>query len=348
MHLGFDSVCKPEDFTYCPPEEQTLVTMRMAKLILDHGFTSCFSGGGTQLRQDVVARNEIDSGRAPGPRIRATPPEITVTGGMGDQRTCYLELPSFATPVDGPDEMVLYVRKCCREGVDNIKLNVSGDPFTPNTPAESTPMRQVELDAAVETAHNMGRKVVVHARSAEAIKRSLRAGVDVLYHCEFADEEALDMMEAAKDRIWVAPTIGLLHASIFDAADFIPEAFVQTFVPLLEGSTRTFTELRKRGVKLVIGGDYGFGWSPHGKNARDLEFFIDYFGFTAVGALRCATQVGGDLMQGGAIDKLGLVEEGYLADLLLVDGNPLDDVSILQDPQRLTVIMKDGQLHKHL
>jgi imidazolonepropionase-like amidohydrolase len=113
---------------------------------------------------------------------------------------------------------------------------------------------------------------------------------------------------------------------------------------LLEESARTHTALRKRGVRHLIGGDYGFAWSPNGTNARDLQFFVDYYGYTPEGALQCATKNGGLVMRQG---ELGVIKEGALADLLLVDGNPLEDLNILVDKSRLLMIMKDGQLYKN-
>jgi imidazolonepropionase-like amidohydrolase len=211
-------------------------------------------------------------------------------------------------------------------------------------------MAQREVDAAVEAAHSFGRMVNAHARSAEAIKRALRAGVDVLYHCEYADEEALDMMEAAKDRIFVAPTVSLFHTMLNEAADYGFTHEVSTsmgMAHLLEWSQKTHSELRKRGIRHVIGGDYGFAWSHHGTNARDIGFFSDYFGYTPSEALQCATRNGGALMMMRSDDKLGEVAEGQLADLLVVDGDPVSQPGVLLDRNRLLFIMKDGQVYKN-
>jgi imidazolonepropionase-like amidohydrolase len=102
--------------------------------------------------------------------------------------------------------------------------------------------------------------------------------------------------------------------------------------------------LKRRGVRVLPGGDYGFMWNPHGRNARDLQLFVELLGFTPMEALVGATGWGGEIM--GMGDELGQVREGYLADLLLVDGDPLDDLGILQKREKLLAIMKDGVFHK--
>jgi imidazolonepropionase-like amidohydrolase len=348
-HLSFESVTSTEDLITPPPEEHTLLTARVAKSLLDHGFTSAYGAAEAKLRLGVAVRNEVDAGRLPGPRIKAGSLEITVTGGLGDESKLHNPRNPPALVVDGPEEMRKAVRLCCREGCDNIKLDVSGDPFYPNIPAHATTMSLEEVRMAVETAHGLGRKVNAHARSIGSIKNCLRAGVDVLYHCEYTDDETLDMLEEAKDRIFVAPTVSLFHTMLHEASPWIaPEvARAMGIDKLLEESKKTHTELRKRGIRHLIGGDYGFAWSKNGTNARDLKFFVDYYGYTPAEALRCGTRNGGALMMMGSADKLGEVKEGYLADLLLVDGDPLADLSVLQNADRLALIMKDGQVYKN-
>ena len=348
-HLSFESVTSTEDLITPPPEEHTLLTARVAKILLDQGFTSVHGAAEAKLRLGVAVRNEVDAGRLPGPRIRAGSLEITVTGGLGDESKLHNPRKAPSIVVDGPEEMRKAVRLCCREGCDNIKLDVSGDPFYPAIPSHATPMAFEEIRMAVETAHNLGRLVNAHARSIGSIQNCVRAGVDVLYHCEYSDEKTLDMLEEAKDRIFVAPTISLFHTMLHEAAPWVtPEiARAMGIDKLIDESRKTHTELRKRGIRHVIGGDYGFAWSKNGTNARDVGFFVEYYGYSPAEALRCATRNGGALMTMTSGDKLGEVREGYLADLLLVDGDPLADVSILTKAERLALIMKDGQIHKH-
>lgn len=349
-HLSFENVAATEDLISPPPEEHTLLTARVAKVLLDHGFTSAWGASEAKLRLGVAVRNEVDAGRLPGPRIRAGSLEISVTGAMGDESRLHNPRNGPSIIVDGPEEMRKAVRLCCREGCDNIKLDVSGDPFYPGTPAHTTPMSEAEIRMAVETAHAYGRKVNAHTRSIEGTKACLRAGVDVLYHCEYSDEETLDLFEAAKDRVFVAPTVSLFHTIVNNEAAGVglsAEVGGYMGIPgLLEASSKTHSALRQRGVRLLIGGDYGFRWSPNGSNARDLQFFVDYYGYTPSEALRCATYNGGLLMSRGD-EQLGAIRAGYLADLLLVDGDPLSDLSVLLDADRLNVIMKNGELYKN-
>lgn len=350
-HLSFEAVTATEDLLMPPPEEHTLLTARVAKVLLDHGFTSAWGASEAKLRLGVAVRNEVNAGRLPGPRIRAGSLEITVTGGMGDESKLHNPRQGPSIVVDGPEEMRKAVRLCCREGCDNIKLDVSGDPFYPNTPADCTPMSFEEIRMAVETAHSYGRKVNAHTRSIGGTQACLHAGVDVLYHCEYSDAKTLDMFEAAKDRIFVAPTVSLFHSIVNNEAaanGLSAEVGGYMGIPaLLEASIKTHTELRRRGIRHVIGGDYGFAWSRHGTNARDIGFFADYYGYTPAEALRCATRNGGLLMTMGSDEKLGEIKQGYLADLILVNGDPLADVAVLLNADRLVLIMKDGQIHKN-
>ena len=144
-----------------------------------------------------MIRNEINAGRLPGPRLRAASPEITVTAGLGDERKHHMYYESFGMIADGPEEIARVVRLCCREGVDNIKINISGDDLGPKAHGGVTVMREAEVQMAVDVARDFGKRVNCHARAAASVKRGVRCGVDVdlsLRVC--ADEEALDMLES--------------------------------------------------------------------------------------------------------------------------------------------------------
>ena len=187
----------------------------------------------------------------------------------------------------------------------------------------------------VTEAKRFGKRVAAHARSCESVKQCIRHGIEVIYHASFADEEALDLLEANKDKHFVAPGLAWLintsyHASAMgthargDEEDGLP--------PRTRDRGRDAAgKMLKRGIRILPGGDYGFAWTPHGTNAKDLEYFVQYLGMSPMEALLSATAWGGQMMQLG--DQLGVVRDGALADLLLVDGDPLADITHPAGPE---------------
>ena len=348
-HISFGGAVNDSDLGNIPPEEHVLLTVRNAKTLLDHGFTSAYSAATSKLRLDVVIRNAVNAGQFPGPRIRAGSPEITVTGGLGDERKAHMYFESFGLIADGVEEITKAVRLCCREGVDNIKLNISGDDLSPAAHGGLTVMTEKEIQTAVSVARDFGKRVNCHARAAESVKRAVRCGIDVIYHCESADEEALDMLESAKDRVFVGPAIGIIYCTLYEGEKFgfyRDSEVGRKMQRTIDTTAAVYTELRKRGVRILIGGDYGFAQSPQGDNARDLKHFVDLLGFSPSEALQCGTRIGGQVM--GMGQELGQIKQGYIADLLLVDGDPLKDLDLVVHEKNLHVIMKEGLLYKDI
>jgi imidazolonepropionase-like amidohydrolase len=335
------------DLGAIPAEEQTLISMHNARTLLDAGFTSAYSGAAAKMRVDVVIRNEIESGRIPGPRLRAASPEITNTSGLGDIRQSHQYRDSVVLFADGPEEMRRVCRECIREGVDQIKINVSGDNFVLGARGERTIMFEDEIAEAVSVARSHGAMINAHARTAEGVKRAVKGGVDVIYHADYCDEEALDLLEEAKDRVFLGPAIGFTYGAAHEAEAWgMTRAVVEEkgLFERIESGCRVYDEARKRGIRVVIGGDYGFPWTPQGAQARDLEHFVNLFGYSPTFALQCATKVGGELMGRG--DEIGQIHPGYLADLLLVTGDPTVDVRILKDQSNIVGVMKGGSFHR--
>lgn len=347
-HLSFENVTATENLITPTPEQQVFTAARGAKALIEAGFTSAYGASEAKLRLAVAVRNEVNAGRLPGPRIRAGGLELSVTGAMGDEAREHDPRQGPSQIVDGVEEMRKAVRFQIREGIDNVKIDVSGDPFYPSTPGNSTPMTFEEIKVAADTAHGLGRKINAHTRSVEGSKHCLRAGVDGLFHCEFSDEEMLDLMEEARDRVFVSPTVGLLHQIMSgEAASNGLSAEIGGYMgigELLENSARTHTELRKRGIRHLIGGDYGFGWSRQGEQGKDIALFMKYYGYSAEDALICATRNGGLAMIDGG--DLGTLEAGKFADLILVNGDVLKDVSLLGDATHVDLVMKDGAIQK--
>jgi len=348
-HLSFLDQKSPFDFHAVPVEEHLLATLRHAKLYLDQGFTACFSAAATKPRLDVVTRNAIDAGQFPGPRLLAASVQLTVTGGVGDLRQLKLDPGDmmYTLPCDGPVEFRRAAREACREGVDVLKIVPSGDTSTPALPSGQTLMCDDEVAAVAEVARERGKRVAAHARSAESVKMCVRHGIDILYHATCADEEARDMLEGAKDRIFVAPALSVTWTRLHEAGQYgLPssEAIRTRIARDLDATVECMRDLKRRGVRVLPGGDYGFMWNPHGRNARDLRYFVDLLGFTPMEAIVAATAWGGELM--GLAGGVGQVRKGFLADLLIVDGDPLRDLALLEDARRLVGIMKGGSFHK--
>jgi imidazolonepropionase-like amidohydrolase len=348
-HLSFVDQATPYAFTSLPVEEHLLATLRHARLYLDHGFTSCFSAAATKPRLDVVTRDAIDRGEHPGPRLRAASVQLTVTGGVGDLRQLHLDPGDamYTRPCDGPVEFRRAAREACREGVDVLKIVPSGDTSTPAVPSARTLMTDDEIGAVCDVARAHERVVAAHARSAESIRMCVRNGVRVVYHATFADDEGLDLLEANKASVFVAPALSVTVTRLREAGRYgLPrsDAMKRRIEADLERTIASMKALRKRGVRVLPGGDYGFLWNPHGNNARDLSYFVELLGFTPLEAIVAATRDGGAIM--GLPGELGEIREGCLADLLLVDGDPLANLSILERRERLLAIMKDGAFHK--
>jgi imidazolonepropionase-like amidohydrolase len=346
-HLTFTDVAQSVELGFIPPEEHMLKTAVNARRMLDAGFTSCFSAAAAKPRLDVVLRNAIDNGEFPGPRTLAASPEMTVSAGLGDVRLYHMYRENFAVVCNSPEEFRRFSREMVREGVDTLKINVSGDAGTPASPADTTVMNDAEVAAVCGVAQAHGKRVAAHARSAESVKMCLRHGVDVIYHATLLDDEARDQLEAQRERIFVAPVLGNLYSTLNEAAAWgITREIAEErgIAHELENGIENMKALHGRGVRVLIGGDYGFAWNPIGTDARDISHFAAMLGFSSMDAILAATRLGGQIM--GMGDRLGQVRPGYLADLLLVDGDPLESVAILEQRDRLKAIMKDGVFWK--
>jgi imidazolonepropionase-like amidohydrolase len=348
-HFSWNDAATLAAIQTMPLEEHVLWCAKVAKRYLEAGWTSCVGAACAKPRLDVVIRNAIESGQIPGPRYLAASQEITVPGGLGDETLPHLPFPefSFGVNVNGAEDMRKVVRMFLKYGVDSIKLNLSGDNFVPGAPAETSWMTDAEVAAAMEEVHMRGKRGTAHARSAASVKQALRHGMQIIYHASFIDDEALDMLEEARDRCFVAPGIAILYAMLNEAEAYgVTRERATQMGYQIEWDTalESLKKMHKRGVRILPGGDYGFAFTPHCQNARDLEFFVKYLGFTPMEAIRSATQFGGQIMM--RPNDLGQVKEGYLADLLLVDGDPLANLAILRDPKRLLAVMKDGVFAK--
>ena len=329
-------------FRHMPtPDEHLAIAKRNAKILLDHGFTSAYSAGSlTPVPTEVWLRDQIAAGATPGPRLRAASFER-------DNNPVQMGPDGPKPKKVGPAGVREFIAEQAAIGFDSVKLLMSNDDVFVEGGSMITQYSPEEAQAAGEQARESGVWLNCHAQAPESIKLAVRHGFRSVYHCTYADDEALDLLESVKDEVFVSPAPGIIYANVHEGAEFgIDRAQAEKMgsVAALEGMAAVYPEIRKRGIRALPGGDYGFPNNPIGRNARDLELFTSVLGYQPLEALTAATKFGGQLM--GMGDELGLLAPGYLADVLVVTGNPADDVRILQDPANLAYIIQGGTFYK--
>ncbi|MBB4615357.1 amidohydrolase family protein [Novosphingobium taihuense] len=320
-----------------PPEELKIAAWRNARVLLDHGFTSAYSAGALGDGIEVELARAIDAGETPGPRLIPSTLERSPEGAEGVETGDVFN-------GRGPEAIRKFVAYCKDQGIGSLKLVVSGEDALKPGSAQEVLYTDEEMVAAGQAAREAGLWIATHAYYPKAIELALKAGARIIYHASYADEAAVDAMIAARGTTFYAPSPGVSIAAL----EATPPPHIdmshmkKSAAERMELESKLVPALKARGMRILIGGDYGFPFNPNGRNARDLEIFVDHFGYTPAEALKAATALGGELM---GLD-VGRVKEGWLADLILVDGDPTQDVRILQDKDKLAMIMKGGALHK--
>jgi imidazolonepropionase-like amidohydrolase len=317
------------------------------------GFTSVRDLGGPVF--DL--KRAIDDGLLPGPRIYPSGAVITITGGHGDFREISdlprttggtlsrVEQLGGAAIADSPDEVRKRAREQLMQGASQIKLTAGGGVASPFSPLEVTTFTEAELRAAVEAATDWGTYVATHAYTSDAIRRSIAAGVKVIEHGHLMDEATARLM--AEKGIWLStqPFVDLGGAKV------LPPTQQQQMMQVVNGTDAVYNYVKKYKIKTAFGTDILF--SPalaehQGQGIVDLTRW-----FTPAEALAMATSTNGELLALSGLrnpypGKLGIVEQGALADLLLVDGNPLENINLIDDPaNKFLIIMKDGVIYKN-
>lgn len=273
-----------------------------------------------------------------------------MTGGLAADNQLGAKHPSISIICDGPDEFRKTVRMLIREGVDLIKFNNSGDSFCyPRMAAYDNPMTDAEVAAIADTANNIGKRIAAHAHADSSVRQCMKYDVEFIFHATFATDATIEELEKVKHKHYVSPAIAARYNTTYEAAEWGITTDVAEMIENkreLEEGIVVISKMRKAGIKVLPFGDYGFAWLPHGMEARDLEHFVNLFGYQPWEVLRAATAWGGEAWAGKSGEKLGRIASGYLADILLIDGNPLLDLSILQDKNAILAIMKDGMFYK--
>lgn len=342
FHPTYFNVAALEDLDIkYPVEYVTLLAACNAKLALECGYTSARSGG-SLFNIDVWLKQAIENDLMPGPRMATSGREICGVGGLMDWNPDFrkIGMEGLVLLVNGPDEARAAVRKLVKDGIEWVKTYPTGDAASPDVNDHHTLcMTFEEMNAVVTTAHNHGLKVTGHCRATEGIKNALRAGYDTLEHGTFIDDEALEMI--LQRNTPVIPALYFELASIERGPEFgLSQRVIDGHKETLEGGSESARRILKAGGRIGLGGDYGFGWNPHGQYARELTFFVKHVGFSPMETLECATKTGAEIL--GRDQELGTLEVGKLADLLIVDGDVVSNIAILEDRQRFIAVMQGG------
>ena len=333
----YDEVAKFKD----TPFHRAFAAVKHAKITLEAGFTSIRDVGGSPFMA-VDLRESIAEGFIPGPRIVASGPGISMTGGHGDLNNYAPQVRITMFPderdyriADGVDQVRHVVRAQIKHGVDLIKIHASGGVLSRGDSPGSPQFTVDELRAAVHEAHAAGRKVAAHAHGAQAIKNAVTAGVDSIEHGSLIDDEGVAMM--VEHGTWLVADIYNDDYILGHAQELkIPAEFVAKEKALGQLQRDNFAKAVKAGVKIAFGTDAGV--YPHGENARQFAYMVKY-GCTPARAIRSATSDAAELL--GKSNDVGRIAPGRYADLVAVKGDPLDNVKVLES---IDFVMKGGKV----
>jgi imidazolonepropionase-like amidohydrolase len=322
---------QPFSYQFFEASANLLATLRI-------GITTIREAGGA----DLGIKQAVADGLIPGPRMQISIIMLSQTGGhgddwlpSGDRLDLFVEHPGRPSGrVDGQDEVRRKVRELHHMGADVIKVATSGGVLSPRDDPRQAHLRPAELEVLVEEATAAGMFVMAHAQGAEGIKNAVRAGIRSIDHGIFLDDEGIELM---KERgTWFVPTL-VAPQGVIDAVDAgaqLPPSSVEKARSVLEIHRSAFRRAVEAGVRIAMGTDSGV--TPHGRNLRELQLMVDG-GMTPAAALEATTRSAAQLM--GLDNDLGTIEEGKLADLVVVDGDPYD-VGALAD--RVEQVWKAG------
>ena len=340
-HLSFDD-SSPFSIGDSSVEQATITAVGNARLMLNAGFTSAVSFGST-YGIDVALRNAINTGKIRGPRLMAAGRDLGATASNVDFDGGLSQI------ADGPWAVRKAVREQRRLGVDVVKIFIDGEAINPTNPPGELSFTNEEVIAAVDEAHRRNLKVACHARSAAAVKQAVNAGVDFIGHANYLDDETVALLIEHRDRIFIGPAIAWEVQYLAQCESLgISRQTVQAqgYEAEIDATIASVEKLRAAGIKLVVGGDYGISIAPHGSYAKDLEYFVDLFSMSPAEAIICATKNGGLMLDPAG--TIGTLRSGSVADFIVVDGDPLQDITVLQNLDKLDVYQAGSLVPKAL
>jgi imidazolonepropionase-like amidohydrolase len=324
------------------PADYAFLSVGYAEKTLMAGFTTVRDVGGSGV--NISLRNAINRGMVKGPRIFTSGKSLSSTGGHGDP-TNGLRNDLMGDPgpkegvVNSPDDCRKAVRMRYKEGADLIKVLATGGVLSLEKDGAGAQLSEEELRVIVQTAKDYGMKVAAHAHGAEGIKRAIRAGVASIEHGTYMDDEAMELFK--KYGTWYVPTI-IAGKSVADSAKkpgYFPEIIAGKAAAVGPLIQNTFAKAYKSGVKIAFGTDAGV--YAHGKNWLEFVYMTEA-GMPPLEAIRAATLSAAELI--GISDRTGTIEKGKLADIIAVDGDPLQHIEAMGN---VKFVMKDGVVYKN-
>ncbi|GJI89453.1 Xaa-Pro dipeptidase [Duganella hordei] len=315
----------------------TLTGAKNARITLQAGFTTVRDVGADGYA-DIGLRDAINDGDVPGPRMAASGPPLSITGGHCDDTMHAPEYKITALGVaDGVDEALKVTRRNIKYGADVIKICATGGVLSFGDDPRTSQYTLEELKAIISDAHRLGRKAAAHAHGGDGIKLAVLAGVDSIEHGSYIDDEGIRLMKEHKT--WLVPTVYLGDWLIENAeAIKLPKPLLEKAKVTLPMARQNIARAIKAGVPIAFGTDAAV--YPHGLNAREFGILVK-LGMTPIQAIRAATLNASELL--GWTDRVGTIEAGKFADLIAVDGEPLKDVKTLESVQW---VMKGGAVVK--
>jgi imidazolonepropionase-like amidohydrolase len=342
FHATYFNIAALEDLDIkYPVEYVSLLSSVNARLALECGYTAARSGG-CLFNVDVWLKRAIEEDLIAGPRLASSGREICSAGGLMDWNPEFrkIGMEGLVFIINGQEDARKAVRALVKDGIEWVKTYPTGDAASPDINDHHTLcMTFDEMNAVVQTAHNHKLKVTGHCRATEGIKNALRAGYDCIEHGTFMDDEALELL--LERDVPCVPALYFEKASVEHGAEFgLPQVVIDGHQETLDGGIESARRILRAGGRLGMGGDYGFGWNPHGDYARELTFFVNDVGLTPLEVITCATKTGAEIMGRG--NEFGTLEPGKLADVLVVDGDVIENIAILEDRTKFIAVMQGG------